>query len=47
MQPISPSAPPLRGPVVAAQDWEQVAFVHWRVPRLPSPRSCPPASNPT
>jgi uncharacterized protein YqjF (DUF2071 family) len=32
MQPISRTAPPLRGPVVAAQDWEQVAFVHWRVP---------------
>jgi uncharacterized protein YqjF (DUF2071 family) len=32
VQPISPTAPPLRGRVVAAQDWEQVAFVHWRVP---------------
>lgn len=32
MQEISPIAPPLRGPVVAAQEWRQVAFVHWRVP---------------
>jgi uncharacterized protein YqjF (DUF2071 family) len=28
---ISRTAPPLRGPVVAAQEWRQVAFVHWRV----------------
>lgn len=26
------TAPPLRGRVVAAQEWRQVAFVHWRVP---------------
>lgn len=31
MQALSRNAPPLRGPVVAAQEWRQVAFVHWRV----------------
>ena len=30
---ISETAPPLRGPVVATQQWRHVAFVHWRVPR--------------
>ena len=29
---ISPTAPPLRGPIVAAQEWRRLAFVHWRVP---------------
>ncbi|MGK9149327.1 DUF2071 domain-containing protein [Plantibacter flavus] len=29
---ISRTAPLLRGPVVAAQEWRQLAFVHWRVP---------------
>jgi uncharacterized protein YqjF (DUF2071 family) len=29
---ITPTAPRLRGPVVAAQEWRRVAFVHWRVP---------------
>lgn len=29
---ISPTAPPLKGPVVAAQDWRKVAFAHWRAP---------------
>ncbi len=29
---ISETAPPLRGPVVATQQWRHVAFVHWRVP---------------
>ena len=28
---ISRTAPPLTGPVVAAQEWRNVAFVHWRV----------------
>lgn len=28
---ITETAPPLRGRVVAAQEWRQVAFVHWRV----------------
>ena len=28
---ISPTAPPLIGRVVAAQEWRHVAFVHWRV----------------
>ncbi len=28
---ISETAPPLSGQVVAAQEWRQVAFVHWRV----------------
>ena len=28
---ISRTAPPLRGRVVAAQEWRHVAFVHWRV----------------
>ncbi|MDT0180392.1 DUF2071 domain-containing protein [Microbacterium sp. ARD31] len=32
MDVISTSAPPLRGGVVAAQGWRDVAFVHWRVP---------------
>lgn len=27
---ISVTAPPLRGRVVAAQEWQQVSFVHWR-----------------
>jgi uncharacterized protein YqjF (DUF2071 family) len=31
-------APPLRGGVVAAQEWRQVAFVHWRVsPEIVAP----------
>ena len=46
MQPISPSAPPLRGPVVAAQDWEQVAFVHWRVPPAAVAPLLPPGVEP-
>lgn len=29
---ISRTPPPLRGAVVAAQEWRQVAFVHWRMP---------------
>lgn len=29
---ISPTAPPLTGPVVAAQEWRNVTFLHWRVP---------------
>lgn len=29
---ISGTAPPLGGAVVAAQEWRQVAFVHWRIP---------------
>lgn len=29
---ISRTAPALTGPVVAAQEWRNVAFVHWRVP---------------
>lgn len=28
---ISETAPPIRGPIVAAQQWRDVAFVHWRV----------------
>lgn len=28
---ISGTAPTLRGAVVAAQEWRQVAFVHWRI----------------
>lgn len=32
MQDISRTAPPMRGAIVAAQEWRQVAFVHWRVP---------------
>lgn len=28
---ITRTAPPLEGPVVAAQEWRNVAFVHWRV----------------
>lgn len=35
---ISRTAPPLTGPVVAAQEWRDVAFVHWRVdPRVVAP----------
>jgi len=30
-EPISREAPPLRGPVVAAQAWRDAAFLHWRV----------------
>lgn len=39
---VSASAPPLRGRIVAAQEWRRVAFLHWRVapefvaPLLPS-----------
>lgn len=29
---ISQTAPALTGPVVAAQEWRDAAFVHWRVP---------------
>ncbi|WP_082498539.1 YqjF family protein [Plantibacter sp. Leaf314] len=29
---ISPTATALAGPVVAAQEWRHLAFVHWRVP---------------
>lgn len=29
---ISRTAPALRGSAVAAQEWRQLAFVHWRVP---------------
>jgi uncharacterized protein YqjF (DUF2071 family) len=29
---ISRTAPVLTGRVVAAQEWRDVAFVHWRVP---------------
>jgi uncharacterized protein YqjF (DUF2071 family) len=28
---ITETAPPLQGPVVAAQEWRNAAFVHWRV----------------
>ncbi|SMG41526.1 YqjF family protein [Agreia pratensis] len=28
---LSRTAPPLRGGVVAAQEWRQVSFVHWRI----------------
>lgn len=31
-RPIASSAPALSGPVVAAQEWRDLAFVHWRVP---------------
>ncbi|KAA9106422.1 YqjF family protein [Microbacterium rhizomatis] len=29
---ISRTAPPLAGPVVAAQEWRDVTFAHWRIP---------------
>ncbi|HEX5858193.1 MAG TPA: DUF2071 domain-containing protein [Microbacterium sp.] len=29
---ISRTAPPLAGPVAAAQEWRNVTFVHWKVP---------------
>lgn len=29
---ITATAPPLRGAIVASQEWRQVAFVHWRIP---------------
>ncbi len=29
---LTRAAPELNGPIVAAQDWRNVAFVHWRVP---------------
>lgn len=41
-EPISRTAPPLRGEVVASQRWSRLAFIHWRVdaaavaPLLPS-----------
>ena len=31
-EPLTAQAPPLAGPVVASQDWRDVAFLHWRVP---------------
>ncbi|MBI5160438.1 MAG: DUF2071 domain-containing protein, partial [Micrococcales bacterium] len=31
LQPLTDTAPELPGRVVAAQDWRDVAFVHWRV----------------
>ncbi len=42
MQQISRTAPPLRGPVVAAQEWRQVAFLHWRVPQVDVAPLLPP-----
>ena len=30
-EPVSPVAPPLRGPVVMAQDWRDLTFLHWAV----------------
>ncbi|OAN26847.1 hypothetical protein A4X17_09725 [Plantibacter sp. H53] len=32
LRPITSDAPALSGPVVAAQEWRDLAFVHWRVP---------------
>lgn len=29
---LTRTAPPLHGPTVAAQEWRDVAFLHWRVP---------------
>ncbi len=30
-EPVSPVAPPLRGPVLMGQDWRDLTFVHWAV----------------
>ncbi len=31
-EPLSISAPPLTGPVLASQRWSELCFLHWRVP---------------
>lgn len=31
VEPASPVAPPLRGPVIMNQDWRDLTFVHWAV----------------
>ncbi len=30
-EPVSPEAPPLRGPVLTTQDWRDLTFLHWAV----------------
>lgn len=32
IEPISPSAPPLKGRAVASQRWSRLTFLHWRAP---------------
>lgn len=31
-EPVSETAPPLRGPVLMSQDWRDLTYVHWAVP---------------
>ncbi len=31
-EPVSTTAPPLRGPVIMNQDWRDLSFIHWAVP---------------
>lgn len=31
VEPVSPEAPPLRGPVLMHQDWRDLTFLHWAV----------------
>ncbi|CAD5998738.1 YqjF family protein [Agreia sp. COWG] len=38
MEPITPESPPLPGPAVLAQTWQDLAFIHWKVdPDLVAP----------
>ncbi len=31
VEPVSPEAPPLTGPVIMNQDWRDLTFLHWAV----------------
>lgn len=45
-EPVTPEAPPLRGPVLMHQDWRDLTYVHWAVPPERVARLLPPGVRP-
>ena len=45
-EPVTPEAPPLRGPVLMHQDWRDLTYVHWAVDPHRLAGSMPPGVRP-
>lgn len=46
VEPVSPEAPPLSGPVMMNQDWRDLTFLHWAVDPVDVQRFMPPGVRP-
>jgi uncharacterized protein YqjF (DUF2071 family) len=46
VEPVDPTAPPLRGPRIMRQDWRDLTFVHWAVEPDRVARFMPPGVRP-